>query len=153
MVTTLWMPLLSHRTRAQAPSLPWLLWPATGRGPDSHTQCENQASTTARGQTGNTHRRGKCPENSHQDQRPRTSWSDSGPLIERSMKEQLNRVDLGFRSRFEVCFRIVFGSALLGRTETRTELPSPHHFLILPPFFSIDTSSWSRFWGGYGIFL
>lgn len=26
------------------------------------------------------HRRGKCPENSNQDQRPRTSWSDSGHL-------------------------------------------------------------------------
>ena len=130
------MLLLSHRTHAQAPSLPWLLWPATGRGPDSHSQCENQASATARGQTGNT-LIGEANA-----QRIATKTRGPGqvdltlvPLIERSMKEQLNRVDLGFRSRFEVCFRIVFGSALLGRTETRTELPSPHHFFNPNTFF------------------
>ena len=152
MITTLWMSLLSQRTRPRhhiysGCSGQWLGQTVTpsvwGSGLHHCQGAEREHS----------HRRGKCPENS-QDQRPRTNWSDSGHLIERSMKEQLNRVNLRFRSRFEVCFRIVFGSALLGRTETRTELPSlPPPFFNPTTFFFVDTSSWSRFWGGCGIFL
>lgn len=99
--------------------------------------CGDQASTTARGQKGNA----LIGEANAQ----RIATKTRGPgqvglilatFIETSMKEQLNRVNLRFKSRFEVCFRIVFGSALLGRTETELNiLLSPYHFLILPPFF------------------
>lgn len=102
--------------------------------------CGDQASSTSRGQKGNTLIGEANAQRRAKTRGPGQVGLTLATLIERSMKEQLNRVNLRFRSRFEVCFRIVFGSALLGRTETRTELPS-----LPPPFFNPTTFFFHRY--------